>query len=291
MPMVLPFDQISAPAVAAFTRETYAELYEGATPTVLDVFFRDVEEMFAGNYLDYQKIDTPYHNFEHTLRVALCLVEILAGRQRAQVEPRLTPRQFELSVAAALLHDIGYLKLRADVDGTGAKYTYTHVLRSCALAAAYLPTRGASLEEIEMVLGAISCTNPNGGIRRINFQEPIGGIIACAVATADFLGQMSAPNYLAQLPLLFAEFEESDNFSGVPARDRMFATVDELIAKTPLFWKTSVLPKLENDLLGLYRFLATPYPEGNSRYLAAIDRNIEAIAEEGTRRTQAVGTI
>jgi len=34
MPMVLPFDQISAPAVAAFTRETYAELYEGATPTV-----------------------------------------------------------------------------------------------------------------------------------------------------------------------------------------------------------------------------------------------------------------
>jgi hypothetical protein len=288
--MALPLDQISASTVAAFARETYAELYGGAAPTLIDVFFGDIEGMFAGNYLDYQKIDTPYHNFEHTLRVTACLTEILAGRHQALVEPRLAPRQFELAVAAALLHDIGYLKLRSDVDGTGAKYTYTHVLRSCALAAAYLPTRGVALDELEIVLGAIRCTNPNGGIRRLHFQEPIDGIIACAVATADFLGQMSAPNYLAQLPLLFAEFEESDNFSGVSARDRMFASVDELISKTPLFWKTSVLPKLENDLLGLYRFLASPYPDGNSRYLAAIDRNIEAISEEATRRAQIAGT-
>jgi hypothetical protein len=289
--MALPLDQIRVSEVAAFTRATFAELYDGANPTLIDVFCRDVEEMFAGNYLDYQKIDTPYHNFEHTLRVTLCLTEILAGRHRALVEPRLTPRQFELGVIAALLHDIGYLKLRSDLDGTGAKYTYTHVLRSCALAAAYLPTRGVSLDELEVVLSAILCTDPNGGIRRLHFQEPIDSVVACAVATADYLGQMSAPNYLAQLPLLFAEFEESDNFSGVPARDRTFGSVDELIAKTPLFWKTSVLPKLENDLLGLYRFLATPYPDGNSRYLAAIDRNIEAISAEGNRRAQTAGTI
>jgi len=284
--MALPLDQISVSTVAAFTRETYAELYGGLIPALTDVFFADVEGMFAGKYLDYQKIDTPYHNLEHTLRVTACLTEILAGRHRALVEPRLTPRQFELGVVAALLHDIGYLKLRADVDGTGAKYTYTHVLRSCALAAAYLPTRGVSIEEVEMVLAAIGSTNANGGIRRLHFQEAIDGIVACAVATADYLGQMSAPNYLAQLPLLFAEFEESDNFSGVPATDRAFASVDELISKTPLFWKTSVLPKLENDLLGLYRFLAIPYPDGNSRYLAAVDRNIEAITEEASRRAQ-----
>ncbi len=289
--MVLPLERISASEVAAFARETYADLFDGATAPTLDVFFGDVETMFAGEYLDYQKIDTPYHNFEHTLRVALCLTEILAGRHRAQVEPRLTARQFELAIAGALLHDIGYLKLRSDVDGTGAKYTYTHVLRSCALAAAYLPTRGVSLDELEALLGAIRCTNPNGGIRRLHFQEPIDGIVACAVATADYLGQMSAPNYLAQLPLLFSEFEESDNFAGVAARDRTFASVDELIAKTPLFWKTSVLPKLENDLLGLYRFLANPYPDGNSRYLGAIDRNIEAITEEASRRAQIVGTL
>ena len=288
--MALPLDQISVSTVAAVTRETYAELYDGASPTLVDVFFSDVESMFAGQYLDYQKIDTPYHNFEHTLRVALCLTEILDGRHRAMVEPRLTPRQFELAVVAALLHDIGYLKLRSDVEGTGSKYTYTHVLRSCALAAAYLPTRGVTLDELEMILGAIRCTNPTGGTRRLHFQQPIDGIIACAVATADYLGQMSAPNYLAQLPLLFAEFEESDNFSGLGAGERTFATVDELIAKTPLFWKTSVLPKLENELLGLYRFLATPYPDGTSRYLAAIDRNIEAITEEANRRAQTAGT-
>ena len=51
------------------------------------------------------------------------------------MEPKLNPRLFELAVAAVLLHDSGYLKLRSDNVGTGAKYTYCHVLRSCSFAA------------------------------------------------------------------------------------------------------------------------------------------------------------
>ena len=282
--MAFPFDTISTHAVADATRQAFKEMFPGEAETLLPGLFAGVEAMFAGSYLDYQRIDTPYHDLEHTLQVTICLALILRGRHLAKVEPRMSPRQFELGIAAALLHDTGYLKLRADQDGTGAKYTFTHVLRSCAVASSYLPTVGVTLEELDGVLGAIRCTNPSTVIRRLHFQHPIEGIVGCGVATADYLGQMSAPNYLEELPLLFAEFEESDNFAGVPPEQRVFRNVDELIAKTPIFWRTIVLPRLDNELLGLYRFLAVPYPDGPNPYIEAVNQNIAAITAEAARR-------
>ncbi|HEU5080070.1 MAG TPA: HD domain-containing protein [Opitutaceae bacterium] len=276
----------STSAVADAALENFAAMFPGAKPALLDRVFADVAAMFAGHYLDYQKIDTPYHDLQHTLQVTMCLIDMLSGRHGAGIEPPLSPRQFELAVCAALLHDTGYLKLRADLEGTGAKYTFTHVLRSCAVASSYLPTVGVSLDELDGVLGAIRCTNPTTVIRRLHFQHPIEGIVGCAVATADYIGQMSAPNYLAQLPLLFAEFEESDNFAGVPMDQRAFRSVDDLIAKTPLFWNTAVMPKLENELLGLYRFLARPYPDGPNAYIESVNQNVAAITAEGVRRSQ-----
>lgn len=251
--------------------------------------FADVDAMFCGRYLDYQKIDTPYHDLEHTLQVTLCFAEMMEGRHFAGIEPRLDARQFELGVAAALLHDTGYLKLRSDQEGTGAKYTFTHVLRSCAVASSYLPTVGVSLDELDGVLGAIRCTNSTTVIRRLHFQQPIEGIVGCAVATADYLGQMSTHNYLEELPFLFAEFEESDNFAGVSREQRLYRSVDELIAKTPNFWRTSVLPKLDNELIGLYRFLARPYPDGVNRYIDAVNRNITIIEKAGARNSGKTG--
>lgn len=278
-------DNLTAAGVAEKALDAFAVMFPGERSTLLGVLFTDVEAMFAGSYLDYQKIDTPYHDLQHTLQVTLCFIEMMSGRHAARIEPPITARQFELGVSAALLHDTGYLKLRADLEGTGAKYTFTHVLRSCAVASSYLPSIGVSLDELDGVLGAIRCTNPSAMIRRLHFEQPIEGIVGCAVATADYIGQMSAPNYLAQLPLLFAEFEESDNFAGVPAEQRPFRSVDELIAKTPLFWRTAVLPKLENELLGLYRFLARPYPDGPNAYIEAVNQNIAAISAEGHRRS------
>jgi len=275
-------DTKSALAVADATCEAFAGMYPRHTPSILPRLFADIDAMFGGRYMDYQPIDTPYHDLEHTLQVTWCLAQMLDGRHHACVEPRLNERQFELAVAAALLHDTGYLKMRADLEGTGAKYTFTHVLRSCAVASSYLPTLGVTLDELDGVLGAIRCTNTNTPIWRLHFQNPIEGIIGCAVATADYLGQMSVPNYLEELPLLFAEFNESDKFAAVPSAQRLFRTVDELIAKTPHFWRTSVMPKLDNELLGLYRFLAKPYPDGPNHYMDAVNSNIALVSAAAT---------
>ena len=276
--MLPSIDTKSASAVAEATCRAFAAMFPRGKPALIPRVFADVEAMFAGRYLDYQPIDTPYHDLEHTLQVTWCLVEILAGRHHVGIEPRLNERQFELAVATALLHDTGYLKMRADLAGTGAKYTFTHVLRSCAVASSYLPSIGVTLDELDGVLGAIRCTNSTSRIRRLHFQHPIEGIVGCAVATADYLGQMSVPNYLGELPLLFAEFHESDNFAAVPLDQRLYRSVDELIARTPNFWRTTVLPKLDNELLGLYRFLAKPYPDGPNQYMEAINQNIALVS-------------
>jgi hypothetical protein len=276
-------DTKSSAAVAEATLTVFGQLYPGSKPALIARLFADVDAMFGGRYLDYRAIDTPYHDLEHTLQVTWCLVQILAGRHRAGIEPRLGAREFELAVASALLHDTGYLKMKADVDGTGAKYTFTHVLRSCAVASSYLPTLGVTLPELDGVLGAIRCTNAGSKVKRLHFRSPVEGLVGCAVATADYLGQMSVPDYLEELPRLFAEFSESDAFAGVPAEQRLYRSVDELIAKTPHFWKTTVMPKLENELLGLYRFLADPYPDGPNQYLEAVKRNIELVAAAARR--------
>lgn len=279
-------DTKSAIAVADATATAFAGMFQGKESRLIPRLFADVDAMFGGRYMDYRPIDTPYHDLEHTLQVTWCLVQMLEGRHHAGIDPRLNERQFELAVAAALLHDTGYLKMRADTEGTGAKYTFTHVLRSCAVASSYLPTLGVNLDELDGVLGAIRCTNSGTPIRRLHFRNPIEGLVGCAVATADYLGQMSVPNYLEELPRLFAEFNESDTFAAVPAEQRLFRTVDELIAKTPHFWRTSVQPKLDNELLGLYRFLAKPYPDGPNQYMEAVNRNITLVSAAAAAHTR-----
>jgi hypothetical protein len=272
-------DTKDAQAVATVARETLQRLHPQSGTAVINNLFRDVEDMFSGRYLDYLPLDTRYHDFEHTLQAALCLVQLLEGRSLAVLNPGLTARHFEIAIAAVLLHDAGYLKLRSDREGTGAKYTFVHVTRSCAFAASYLPTAGFSNDEVDAVEKAIRCTGPHSDIERIEFAGEIELFLGCALSSADFLGQMAAPDYVDELGFLFSEFVESDDFYHVPVEKRMFHSVGELIAKTPQFWEEFVLPRLSGDYHGVYRYLARPYPDGSNAYIDAVKRNIARTAE------------
>lgn len=272
-------DTRSGAAVAGFVRRAFCELYPGESPAWIDRVFVDVEELFEGRHPDYSAIDLRYHDFEHTLQATVCLVKLLASRHHAGVVPQANARQFELTIVAVLLHDTGYLKLRSDTAGTGAKYTFCHVLRSCAFAASYLPSLGASAWEIEGVIGAINCTGPSHEIGRLQFREPVERVLGCALATADYLGQLAAPDYPEKLDILFAEFAESDSFTRVPESERTYRSPRHLAEQTPAFWEKFVVPRLDQDFGGLYRFLATPYPAGPNPYLIAAERNIAIIRQ------------
>lgn len=275
--MFPPVDTRNAALVRAAVLETFARLYPRSTYVWLDRLFADVESLFCGRHPNYSAIDLRYHDFEHTLQATLCLDLILEGRGLAGVEPRIDARHFELAIAAVLLHDSGYLKLRSDQQGTGAKYTFCHVLRSCAFAATYLPKLGATDRQLEAVLAAINCTGPTNEISRLRFGQRIDCIIGGAVATADYLGQMAAPDYPDKLVVLYQEFEESDEYLHVPRSRRAFASAEDLMSRTPQFWYKFVRPKLESDFQAVYRFLARPYPAGDNPYLDAIESNISEI--------------
>ena len=58
------------------------------------------------------------------------MARILYGRHRAGAKPALTQNISSSGLLAILLHDTGYLKKRDDPQGTGAKYTASHVNRS-----------------------------------------------------------------------------------------------------------------------------------------------------------------
>lgn len=270
-------DTKNATAVAALVRNTFTALFPGSPTAWFDQLFADVEALFSGRHPDYGAVDLCYHDLEHTLQATVCLTLLLEGCQTSGATAKITSRQFELAIAGVLLHDSGYLKLRSDTAGTGAKYTFCHVLRSCAFAASYLPTLGATEAEIGGVLGAINCTGPTKEISRLHFRDPIERFIGCALATADYLGQMAAPEYPDELEILFNEFSESDDFIHVPAARRIFSSAEDLIARTPTFWTRVVLPKLETDFQGVYRFLAEPYPSGHNAYIQAVARNIAII--------------
>jgi hypothetical protein len=151
------------------------------------------------------------------------------------------------------------------------------VLRSCAFAASYLPSIGASDYEVEGVLGAINCTGPTKEISRLRFREPVERVIGCALATADYLGQMAAADYPDELEILFNEFRESDEFIHLPPSRRAFKSAPELVERTPLFWQKFVRAKLESDFQAVYRFLARPYPHGPNLYIESVEKNIAII--------------
>ncbi len=277
--MLNPVVTQSPVAVAALVRGIFSELYPGAALTVLDRAFVDLEQYFAGQHPGFLANDLGYHNLEHTLQATVCLAQLLRGAHLAGDPHRLTPRQFELAIITALLHDTGYLKIRSDLSGTGAKYTLTHVLRSCSFAAAYLPTLGVGSVEIAAVLAAVNCTGPANEIGRLAFTSETDRFIGCALATADYLGQLAAPDYPDKLERLYAEFLESDEFLGVPACKRMFQSAQDLKEKTPAFWSNFILPRLELQLERMYRYLSQPFPDGPNEYLQAIERNIAIIRQ------------
>jgi hypothetical protein len=53
-------------------------------------------DCFAGRHLDYQPVDAPYHDLEHTLQGTVCLARLLRGRHLARGRPAMTERMFEL---------------------------------------------------------------------------------------------------------------------------------------------------------------------------------------------------
>jgi len=276
-----PIDTRDPAAVESEVHSTYRSLFPEGERAFVPRAFAWVTNCFRGGHPDYQPIDIRYHDFEHTLQGALCLTRLLHGRHRAGAEPRLTVKAFELGLLAILFHDTGYLKRREDVEGTGAKYTVTHVGRSAAFAAEFLVPKGYSDSDVLAVQNMIHCTGISTDLEAIRFQSELERTVGYALGTADLLGQMAAPDYVEKLPVLYSEFAEAARHATASAA-KLFAfdSAEALMRNTPAFWDKYVRPKVDGDFRGLYTFLNDPHPNGPNTYVQSIEANIARLRQQ-----------
>ncbi len=262
-------------AVAEVARKVFETVGAKESRPLIDRLFADVTRMFRGEYPGYLPIDMFYHDYEHTLQATVCLLQILEGRHRTGIRPVLSPRDHELALMAVLLHDSGYLKRTDDTAGTGAKYTLIHVERSCDFARTYLPPLGVKPAELDDIAHGISCTGPVNKFNVVPFRRPESRLIACILVTADYLGQMSAADYVDELPILYREFVEAYDFAQIPEDKRVFKGEHQIIKQTPAFWEKYVKPMLTVDAGAVYRY--ADHPDGSNPYMDAVEANIAEV--------------
>jgi hypothetical protein len=278
--MYLPVVTNDPTAVALEVQAAYRAIFPDGDPAFVPTVFGWAEEFFSGRYKDCQPIDAPYHDFEHTLQGALCMSRLLQAYHDVGSKPRLSQRIVELGIIAILLHDTGYLKRRSDTEGTGAKYTITHVGRSVEFAVELLGEKGFNPDEIRSVQNMIECTGLDAALGAIPFESELEKLVGNALGTADLLGQMAADDYVDKLPILYEEFAEAAQYS----KDRthfiaLYSSAEDLMRQTPVFWKNFVQTKLSQDFGGVFRYLNDPFPDGPNWYLQRIEANMERLRD------------
>jgi hypothetical protein len=273
-------DTRDLPAVEGEVAGIFASLFPEAESAFIPRAFNWADQWFNGRYPGYQAIDARYHDLEHTLQGTLCLARLLRGRHFAGANPVLTPVMFELGLLAILAHDTGYLKRTEDTEGTGAKYTLTHVRRSGEFAAKFYAAQGYSAADINAVQSMIRCTGVNADLKAIPFGSELERIVGYALGTADLLGQMAASDYVDKLPVLYAEFAEAARFNGpAAAKSIQFASATEMMCNSPVFWEKYAWPKIDGDFGSLHRYLTDPFPDGPNYYLDRIEANVARLRE------------
>ncbi len=274
--------------VEAEIQSAYRAMFADGEPDYIPKIFRWTVACFSGKYRDYQAIDAHYHDLEHTMQGALCMARLLLHRHRQQAQPVLPQRMFELGILAILMHDTGYLKKQGDSEGTGAKYTLTHVDRSMEFAGDLMRCHDFASEEILAVQNMIRCTGVNVKLETIQFQSEAERVTGFVLGTADLLGQMAAADYVEKLPILYTEFAEAAAFNGDKMRaGGFFSSAQDLMQKTPQFWNNYVRQKINRDFLALYRFFNDPYPEGRNSYIEQIEANMARLHRKLAETSQA----
>jgi hypothetical protein len=198
--------------------------------------------------------DALYHNYEHTLQVAIVGRDILHGMMVSQ---RLEPSDYIHLIVACLLHDIGYVRgiLNGDsetefvIDDKGNKITLPRGASDAALTPYHVDrSKLFALERLEK--------NPNIDAARIaaaiemtrfpvpNDRKATGeSLEPKLVQAADFIGQLGDPLYSRKANALYYEFEETGM-----NRQLGYSSPADIIEKYPPFFWNCVSAHLDDGI-------------------------------------------
>jgi hypothetical protein len=244
-----------------------ATVHRDIDPDKIKKVFLDVVALYRGEYLGYRACNTGYHDLHHVMDVFLAMARIIHGAHIAGLD--FGKRNVILGVISALLHDTGYVQSDNDNDGTGAKYTATHVKRSMAFMETYLSENGYSPEDRKKCSGFIECTDLAVKIQDVSFDTEQLRIIGRMHFAADLMGQMADRVYLEKLHILYSEFVEG----GITA----YSDEKDLLEKTITFYEI-IDDRIKDELGDIDRYLLNHFRErwgiDNDLYREAIEKNI-----------------
>jgi hypothetical protein len=268
-PTVCPLDFQGAPETLQFVCSLFNDSFPGRSTEFLAAVFNMVCELFAGRFPGYQACDTKFHDLAHTCQATVATLRIFDGQIKSGRPPPVTARDFELAVAAILLHDAGYIKQDGDTEGTGAKYTLIHVKRSAEFAAAFLPPLGVTSDQVRLVRLAINCTGIEVDASKLEFRDERERFLGCALGAGDMLGQMAGDDYPERLPELYREFAEA----GITT----YSSATDLMRQTRAFYEGRVGQLLDEEWGRVHQVLPYHFGNGRNLYLEAVDRNLNRI--------------
>lgn len=232
-----------------------------------DKAFSDIDKLFSGKMPGFEHCDTQYHDWPHTMGVILATARLLHGIHIDRQE--LSERIVNLTLVAALFHDVGYIRRVDENSGTGGQFTKTHVQRGIDLLEEYADNQEWSMDDFLDMECMILCTDPARNPETIVFMNIEVLLAAHILATADIVSQMADDIYLEKLPFLFLEFTE--------------AGITDFISEYDLFLKTMgfyafMRAKMEGRLSNVISYMAAHFRErhGVERdfYSEAVQRNM-----------------
>jgi hypothetical protein len=241
--------------------------------------FSLVKKLYEGSFPGYRACTTDYHDFEHVMDVFLLTGQLVDGYNSAVSVLDVNPVVNLL--IASLLHDVGYIQEEWDTEGTGAKYTHTHVERGIYFLKKFHKefelSQHADIEDISSMILCTKTTFENESIAQCTEAVKIAGSM---LGTADLLGQMASRIYLEKLLFLYYEFREA-NMAG-------FTTEFDVLRQTSDFYLLS-RKKLSENYMNMYIYveehLKKRYNINRNLYIEAIEKQmhyLDSIIEDDT---------
>ena len=238
----------------------------GKTDPRIDKLYRSLIDICKNGNIKYYKLETQYHNVDHFLAsVEVCIDIYNHGVQNNIINKN--HNEFFCAVVAALYHDIGFIKHKDfdPVDGTGAQFINNHVSRGCSFIYENFEDT-LTKKERHRICSLISVTDYFK--KNESSVIPVDYVAAC-VALGDWLSQMGDELYVEKLANLYEEFNEFQTKHQLV----MYTSFDDLINKTPNFWKNLVKPLLDTKFYALYQHS----PEN---YIEKIEKNIKKLIDQ-----------
>lgn len=232
------------------------------------IAFGDFNELFEGSYPGYRACNTKFHDKIHTMDALLAIARLIDG-YNISARTRIPVREARLALIATIFHDTGYIQMKSDRKGTGAKYTLHHVQRSVDFVREYFKNKGYPGKDASAAGRIIHCTGLSADIASMGFETSTERMLGHMLGTADLMGQMGSRTYLERLIYLYREFREG--------HVKGYTSEHMLLEKTLDFYEATE-KRLKLILNGVNRYLKVHFKKrygiNQDLYREAIEKQI-----------------